>query len=61
MEYLEKLMKELPELLQRNTDILTESERVLTEERESDEKLRAQYKVGKCMPHSHQCSSTVHT
>jgi len=45
VEYLEKLMKELPELLQRNTDILTESERVLTEERESDEKLRAQYKA----------------
>ncbi len=43
---LEKLMQELPELLQRNTDLLNESERMLREEKDSDDKLRAQYKVG---------------
>jgi len=41
---LEKLMQELPELLQRNTDLLNESERMLREEKDSDDKLRAQYK-----------------
>jgi len=44
MELLERLMKELPELLQRNTDLLTESERMLREEKDSDDKLRTQYK-----------------
>jgi hypothetical protein len=29
VELLERLMKELPELLQRNTDLLNESERLL--------------------------------
>jgi len=40
---LEKLVKELPDLLQRNTDLLTESERMLREESESDSSLRAQH------------------
>lgn len=41
---LENFMKELPDLLQRNTDILNESERMLRDERESDDKLKTQYK-----------------
>ena len=45
VDQLEKLMQELPELLQRNTDLLNESERMLREEKDSDDKLRAQYKV----------------
>ena len=45
IELLERLMRELPELLQRNTELLTESERMLTEEKDSDDKLRNQYKV----------------
>jgi len=44
VQYLEKLMKELPESLQRNTDLLTESDRLLREEKDSDDKMRAQYK-----------------
>ena len=47
MELLEKLMRELPEMLQRNTDLLQESQRLLREEKESDDKLREQYKVEK--------------
>lgn len=44
VELLERLMKELPEMLQRNTDLLNENERMLREEKESDENLRNQYK-----------------
>ena len=40
VELLQRLVRELPELLQRNTELLTESERMLREEAESDSSLR---------------------
>jgi programmed cell death 6-interacting protein len=42
---LEQLVQDLPDLLQRNTDLLTESERMLREEAESDASLRAQHQA----------------
>ncbi|XP_077276281.1 programmed cell death 6-interacting protein-like protein AliX [Temnothorax americanus] len=41
---LEESMRELPDLLQRNKELLDESERMLQEERESDNQLREQFK-----------------
>ncbi|KAG5322964.1 PDC6I protein, partial [Pseudoatta argentina] len=41
---LEESMKELPDLLQRNKELLDESERMLQEERDSDNQLREQFK-----------------
>ncbi|XP_029047406.2 programmed cell death 6-interacting protein [Osmia bicornis bicornis] len=41
---LESYMKELPDLLQRNKELLDECERILQEERESDDQLREQFK-----------------
>merc|ERR1719336_2488722 len=43
VEELDRLAKELPDLLQRNTDLLTEAERMLREEMESDSSLRVQH------------------
>ena len=44
VDYLDKLIRELPDLLTRNNDILTEAERMLREEKEADDKMRGQYK-----------------
>ncbi|XP_076063979.1 programmed cell death 6-interacting protein-like protein AliX [Oratosquilla oratoria] len=44
VEGLKKMMSELPELLQRNKELLEESEKQLREEKESDEQLRTQFK-----------------
>ncbi|XP_033337052.1 programmed cell death 6-interacting protein-like protein AliX [Megalopta genalis] len=41
---LENAMTELPDLLQRNKELLDESERMLQEERQSDDQLREQFK-----------------
>jgi len=43
VDELERLVRELPDLLQRNTDLLTEAERMLREEADSDTTLRAQH------------------
>jgi len=43
VDELERLVRELPDLLQRNTDLLSEAERMLREEAESDSTLRNQH------------------
>ena len=43
VDELERLVREIPDLLQRNTDLLSEAERMLREEAESDSTLRTQH------------------
>lgn len=44
IENLQTMLKDLPELLNRNREILDETERLMDEERDSDNQLRAQFK-----------------
>ncbi|KDR23230.1 programmed cell death 6-interacting protein [Zootermopsis nevadensis] len=44
IQELERMIQELPELLQRNKDILDETERMVRDEKESDDQLRNQFK-----------------
>jgi len=44
IDTLNRLINDLPTLLQRNKEILDESEKILTEEQQSDDQLKAQFK-----------------
>nr|XP_018902852.1 PREDICTED: programmed cell death 6-interacting protein [Bemisia tabaci] len=43
IEKLDRMMRELPDLLQRNKEILDETDRMLNEERDADNQLRSQF------------------
>lgn len=44
IEELEKMIRELPDSLKRNQDILDETDRMLNEEKQADDQLRQQFK-----------------
>ncbi|PNF20765.1 Programmed cell death 6-interacting protein [Cryptotermes secundus] len=60
IQELERMMRELPDLLQRNKEILDETERMTRNEKESDDQLREQFKERWTRTPSDKLTETFH-